>query len=594
MKSSRLWRRPARWLAVLVLAACSDGAAPDHPLPVLLSISPAEAEPGSGALTLTLHGTGFLETSVVRWNGADRPTTFVSATELEAGIAAADLDAADEVEVVVHNGPPGGGTSGAALFRIQLASAPAPSISALSPDGVLEDAAAPLLTVDGSGFVPRTVIRVNGVARPTTFVNSSRLTTQLQAADVAASGSLLIAVSTSQPGGGASTAMPFTVAAAPAPAPTLSSITPATAPANGLAFALTVQGTNFQTRSIIRVNGAPRPTTFISPTQLEAQLTSVDVSAAGTLLISVATSAPGGGTTGNASLFLTMPPSGTFVVTTLPTGPTWDATIASNGAAYTTLLGVDTIVRIDLAGNAEAGRFFAGAWPYEVIFNGAGTTAYATLLNSNAIAVINASAHARTTTYTTPDQPIRVRLVGARLYVTHVNGAVAILNAATGAQAAPTLSVGGILNGIAVTPAADKVWVANTSGTLREVDVATDALGRTIAMGGVPQDIMISPDGAKLYAANEQGWLGVYRLSDLVRTDSILIGAPFALALNPAGTQLWVSQSVAGEIAILNAATLAPVTSITSVGTPRHIAFAADGTALIADEQGTRIVRRVP
>jgi hypothetical protein len=56
-------------------------------------------------------GTNFVLSSVVRWNGADRATTFVSPTQLRAVIPATDLLMAGTARVTVFNPPPGGGTS---------------------------------------------------------------------------------------------------------------------------------------------------------------------------------------------------------------------------------------------------------------------------------------------------------------------------------------------------------------------------------------------------------------------------------------------------------------------------------------------------
>ena len=47
--------------------------------------------PTSGPLKLLVIGAGFSTFSVVRWNGADRPTRLISTTTLEASIAASDL-----------------------------------------------------------------------------------------------------------------------------------------------------------------------------------------------------------------------------------------------------------------------------------------------------------------------------------------------------------------------------------------------------------------------------------------------------------------------------------------------------------------------
>ena len=46
---------------------------------------------GDPDFTLTVNGSGFVYGSVVRWNGADRPTTLISASQLKAAIPASDI-----------------------------------------------------------------------------------------------------------------------------------------------------------------------------------------------------------------------------------------------------------------------------------------------------------------------------------------------------------------------------------------------------------------------------------------------------------------------------------------------------------------------
>jgi hypothetical protein len=54
----------------------------------------------------------------VRWNGADRPTTFQSGTLLTASIPASDLAASGSAQVMVFTPSPGGGSSGSLTFHI--------------------------------------------------------------------------------------------------------------------------------------------------------------------------------------------------------------------------------------------------------------------------------------------------------------------------------------------------------------------------------------------------------------------------------------------------------------------------------------------
>lgn len=89
-----------------------------NPVPTITSIEPSRIAPGSSEFTLTIHGTGFVEDSVVRWNGAARATTFVDATELKAVILPGDVAQPGQATVTVFNPSPGGGESNAETFTI--------------------------------------------------------------------------------------------------------------------------------------------------------------------------------------------------------------------------------------------------------------------------------------------------------------------------------------------------------------------------------------------------------------------------------------------------------------------------------------------
>jgi hypothetical protein len=69
----------------------------------------------------------------VLWNGANRPTTYVSASQLQATIGAGDVATAGTVSVSVFSPTPGGGTSATLPFTIGAAAAsPTLSVSATS------------------------------------------------------------------------------------------------------------------------------------------------------------------------------------------------------------------------------------------------------------------------------------------------------------------------------------------------------------------------------------------------------------------------------------------------------------------------------
>lgn len=284
-----------------------ETATSDNPVPTAGSLSPASATAGGAAFTLTVTGTNFVSGSVVRWNGADRTTTFVSSTQLTVAITAADIAQGGSASVTVFNPAPGGGTSGTLAFSIIASANPVPTLSSLSPSSAIAGAVAFTLTVDGTNFVAGSKVRWNGSDRTTTFVNSTRLTAAVSASDVAQAGTANVTVFNPTPGGGTSSALVFTVNAAANPVPSLSALNPSSVTAGGASFTLTVTGTNFVSGSKVRWNGTDRTTTFVSSTQLTAAIPAADIALAGTASVTVFNPSPGGGS--SSSLTFTINPA---------------------------------------------------------------------------------------------------------------------------------------------------------------------------------------------------------------------------------------------------------------------------------------------
>jgi hypothetical protein len=73
-------------------------------------------------------------------------------------------------------------------------------------------------------------------------------------------------------------------------------ITPSAVAPGAAAFALTVNGTGFVAGSVVKWNGKPRTTTFVSSSKLTAAIPAADVATANTASLTVANPTPGGGT----------------------------------------------------------------------------------------------------------------------------------------------------------------------------------------------------------------------------------------------------------------------------------------------------------
>ncbi|HSG47380.1 MAG TPA: Ig-like domain-containing protein, partial [Longimicrobiales bacterium] len=71
------------------------------PTPAITLLDPATVAAGGPALTLRVFGTNFQPDARVQWNGAARPTQWISATEVRAALSVDDVAAAGTAQVQV-------------------------------------------------------------------------------------------------------------------------------------------------------------------------------------------------------------------------------------------------------------------------------------------------------------------------------------------------------------------------------------------------------------------------------------------------------------------------------------------------------------
>ena len=91
----------------------------ENPTPTVSALSVASIPIGSSGFEQVVTGSSFMPTSVVLWNGDERPTTYVSANELRFTVSEQDLAIGRLVMIAVSTGAPGGGTSDALAFDIE-------------------------------------------------------------------------------------------------------------------------------------------------------------------------------------------------------------------------------------------------------------------------------------------------------------------------------------------------------------------------------------------------------------------------------------------------------------------------------------------
>ena len=240
----------------------------------ITTLTPSTATAGGSAFTLTVDGAGFVNASIVQWNGTALTTTYVSATQLTATVPPSLIASVGTSSITVIN--PSGAFSSPAIFTII-----APSITNLNPSTATAGGAAFVLSVNGTGFVSGSTVQWNGTRLITTFVGATQLTATVPANLIASVGAANITVV--NPGGATSAATPFMISVTP----TLSSLIPSSAAAGGAAFTLTIAGAGFVPGTTVQWNGTALSTTYVSGAQLTASAPASLIASVGTANVTV-------------------------------------------------------------------------------------------------------------------------------------------------------------------------------------------------------------------------------------------------------------------------------------------------------------------
>jgi len=199
-----------------------------------------------------------------------------------------------------------GGSGGSATGTAQRAAAPV--VANVSPSTVTAGSSAFSLSITGSNFQPQAVVNWNSTALVTTYVSPTSLSAAVPA-NLAATG-VIANITVANPDGQASTATSTSQQVAVSnPAPTLTSVTPASIYAGSPDTTFTLTGTNFDVSSVAMAGNTGLATTFVSPTQLTAVVPAAALASVGTLSLTVSNPAPGGGTSQAVPVTLRQPPA---------------------------------------------------------------------------------------------------------------------------------------------------------------------------------------------------------------------------------------------------------------------------------------------
>jgi HYR domain/Galactose oxidase, central domain len=145
------------------------------PPPTVSSLSPNTATAGGSAFMLTVDGSDFIDGATVLWNGAARPTTFVSPNTLTAAISASDVTGGSSITtllVTVRN--PNGAVSNPESFAITPANVGAVQTTAAEAGQTVTVSTAPTssgqvgvtASIDNTGGDPVSLTVANYTSSP--------------------------------------------------------------------------------------------------------------------------------------------------------------------------------------------------------------------------------------------------------------------------------------------------------------------------------------------------------------------------------------------------------------------------------------------
>jgi YVTN family beta-propeller protein len=152
------------------------------------------------------------------------------------------------------------------------------------------------------------------------------------------------------------------------------------------------------------------------------------------------------------------------------------------------------------------------------------------------------------------------------------NSTVSVIDGATNTVIGLPIAVGANPRGIAVNPATNRVYTANSAAqTVSVIDGTTNTvIGLPIAVGANPWGIDVNPVSNRVYVTNSGGTTVtvIDGVTNAVVGSPIPVGtAPFGVGVNPATNRIYVASVGTGSVMTIDGATNAAIGSPIPVGT---------------------------
>lgn len=230
--------------------------------PRITSISPTTADLGAPPFELNVMGSDFDGGSKVLIDGQLMTTAYVDPGHVIGHVPSTVTAVGGNHSVQVRN--ESGNRSNVATLTILI---PPPTLASISPHNAIAGAGSLTLLVSGTNFISGAVVLIDGTSVTTTFTNSQSLRATVPGSLLTTTGTRLVSVR--NPDGKQSGVATLEVIS---PTTVVISISPISVIVGSPGLTLSVKGTNFKSGAVVLFDQTPLVTTFISSTQLAADV----------------------------------------------------------------------------------------------------------------------------------------------------------------------------------------------------------------------------------------------------------------------------------------------------------------------------------
>jgi Lamin Tail Domain/IPT/TIG domain len=239
--------------------------------PRITNIMPGDAPLHAEPFDMVIHGSNFESTAAAFIDSNLVTTTFVSSEELTAHVPASVTAVAGGHNVQVRH--QGGNRSNVVVLTIIP---PPPRINEVLPHAIPQGSAAFSIFIRGENFFTGVKVLIENTVVTTTLVSPIDLRATVPASFAATLGTRRVRVRNSD--GKESSESSFEIIAVSS---RINSLSPTEVTAGSPAFTLTVAGASFKSGATVLFDDAPLDTTFVSATQVKAEVPAALVAAPG-------------------------------------------------------------------------------------------------------------------------------------------------------------------------------------------------------------------------------------------------------------------------------------------------------------------------